>query len=331
MCRLSPKLASGRGWYALAMRYAGVLLAVLALAGCQPVSRPDASPRRAGTAAPAWSGTFDNHEQVWSARETPGGAIAPHVVVTIEPTAHAEWTIWRVRLDATPALDAAWAIRTVGAPDGALAMTPYRSLVAQPAAASAFDEKQWTPLDACALRSTASAPYRASADTPACTAIAPGIGATAALLPLAVEREGEWLHIRLYADQARGADAREDAREVRWFAGWAALNGAGPKADAASRDWHMNRDLRLGTEGGHAPLAWRDGQASGYSLMLERLTYREGNRPVLKLSLVEDASNRVLAYAWANPEATAIGLNLGWAQIGLSRDDQPVSAAGAPK
>ena len=28
---------------------------------------------------------------------------------------------------------------------------------------------------------------------------------------------------------------------------------------------------------------------------------------------------------------TAIGLNLGWAQIGLSRDDQPASAAGAPK
>ncbi len=90
--------------------------------------------------------------------------------------------------------------------------------------------EQWTPLDACALRSTASAPYRASADTAACTAVAPGIGATAALLPLAIEREGEWLHIRLYADQARGADAREDAREVRWFAGWAALNGGGPKS-----------------------------------------------------------------------------------------------------
>ena len=312
------------------MRYAGVLLALLALAGCQPTSRPDA-PRRAASAAPAWSGTFDNHEQVWNAREAQGAASTRHVVVTIEPTGHADWTIWRVRLDATPALDAAWAMRTVAGTGGALVMTPYRSLAATPAATSAFDEKQWTPLDACALRSSASAPSRASADTAACTAIAPGIGASAALLPLAVEREGEWLHIRLYADQARGADAREDAREVRWFAGWAALNGGGPKADAASRDWHMNRDLHVGTEGGRAPLAWRDGQPSGYSVVLERLTYREGNRPVLKLSLVEDASNRVQAYAWANPEATAIGLNLGWAQIGLSRDDQPASAAGAPK
>jgi hypothetical protein len=308
-----------------------MLLAVLALAGCQQASRPDASSRRAGAAAPAWSGTFDNHEQVWSAREAQGGAIAPHVVVTIEPTARAEWAIWHVRLDATPMLEAAWAIRTGTDGSGALVMTPHRSLSAVPAAASAFDEKQWTPLDACALRSTAAAPYRASADTAACIAIAPGVGATAALLPLAIEREGEWLHIRLYADQARGADAREDAREVRWFTGWAAINGGGPKADAASRDWHMNKDLRVGTEGGRAALAWRDGQASGYSLVLERLTYREGNRPVLKLSLVEDAGNRVLAYAWANPEATAIGLNLGWAQIGLARDDQPAAAAGAPK
>lgn len=308
-----------------------MLLAVLALSACQATSRPDASPPRAGATASAWSGTFDNHEQVWSARDTQGGAIAPHVVVAIEPTSRADWSIWRVRLDATPPLDAAWAMRTAADASGALGITPYRALVAAPAAASAFDEKQWTALDACALRSTASAPYRASADTAACTAIAPGIGATAALLPLAVEREGEWLHVRLYADQARGADAREDAREVRWFAGWAAVNGGGPKADAASRDWHMNKDLRVGTEGGRAALAWRDGQASGYSLMLERLTYREGNRPVLKLSLVEDASHRVLAYAWANPEATAIGLNLGWAQVGLARDDQPAPVAEAPK
>jgi hypothetical protein len=327
MCRPSPKRASGRGCYALAMRYAAVLFVLLALAGCQPTTRPDA-PRRTGAAASAWSGTFDNHEQVWSAREAQGGAIAPHVVVTIEPTSHADWSIWRVRLDATPPLDAAWAMRTATDASGALVMTPYRSLATP---ASTFDEKQWTPLDACALRATPAAPYRATADTAACTAIAPGVGATAALLPLAIEREGEWLHIRLYADQARGADAREDAREVRWFTGWAALNGGGPKADAASRDWHMNKGLRVGTEGGRASLAFRDGQASGYSLVLERLTYREGNRPVLKLSLVEDSGNRVLAYAWANPEATAIGLNLGWAQIGLARDDQPAAAAGAPK
>ena len=149
----------------------------------------------------------------------------------------------------------------------------------------------------------------------------PGIGAEAALLPLAIERDGEMLHVRLYADQARGADAREDLRLVQWFAGWAAINGGGPKADAASRDWHMDRALRIGSEGGRYALKWRDGNASGYSLMLERLTYREGNVPVLKLSIVSDADGSTLAYAWANPEATRIGINLGWVQVGLDRQD----------
>ena len=51
--------------------------------------------------------------------------------------------------------------------------------------------------------------------------------------------------------------------------------------------------------------------------MLERLTYREGNVPVLKLSVVGDADGSTLAYAWANPEATRIGINLGWVQVGL--------------
>jgi hypothetical protein len=89
--------------------------------------------------------------------------------------------------------------------------------------------------------------------------------------------------------------------------------------------------VRIGSEGGRYALHWRDGAPSGYSLALERLTYRDGNVPVLKLSVVSDADGSTLAYAWANPEATRIGINLGWVQIGLSREDQPVAAAGAPK
>jgi hypothetical protein len=50
------------------------------------------------------------------------------------------------------------------------------------------------------------------------------------------------------------------------------------------------------------------------------LTYRDGSTPVLKLSLIEDAGDHAVAYAWANPEATSIGINLGWVQVGLTRD-----------
>lgn len=279
-------------------------------------------------AEPVLQGEFDNHEQVWLAHEAGANAVAPpHVVVKIDP-AQAEWSIWHVRLDATPPLETTWAMRKSTSPDGTIILTPHSALAATPAATAKFDAQQWTPLDACALRGTRSAAgLKAQADVAACTALAPGVGAQAALLPLGVELEGDMLRVRLYADQARGADAREDARRVRWFSGWAAINGAGPKAGAENNDWHMDRTLRLGSEGTHYTLKWRDGAASGYSLGLERLTYRDGNVPVLKLSIVNDSDGRTLAYSWANPEATRIGINLGWVQVGLQSETEGAAAA----
>jgi hypothetical protein len=292
------------------MKRLGVVLIVLSLAACQNVRR--AEPAVARTSPLELRGVYDNHEQIWRAREISDAAPPSHVVISIEATREPDWSLWHVHLDAAQALDTTWAIHRT---DSNM-WTPHRAAVVEPAPASAFDALQWTPLDACTLRSATSSP-RFSATVAACTAVAPGIGAQAALLPLDIEHDGEWLHVRLYADQARGADAREDLRLVRWFSGWAAINGGGQKADAASRDWHMDRALRIGSEGGRYALKWRDGGASGYSLVLERLTYREGNVPVLKLSVVTDADGATLAYAWANPEATRIGINLGWVQVGL--------------
>jgi hypothetical protein len=295
---------------------------MLLLAACHDVRRAPATSGGAKSAPSVSQGVYDNHAQVWQSHETAPGAVQPpHVVVTIEPTNQADWALWRVHLDANPPIEAVWAIQSVTQSDGALTFVPHRLLFAMPTTiVPPFNQAQWAALDACTLRTPARASV-ASADVAACAAIVPGIGTEAALLPLAIERDGDMLHLRLYADQARGADAREDLRLVRWFTGWAAVNGGGPKADAASRDWHMDRALRIGTEGGRYPLKWRDGGASGYSLVLERLTYREGNVPVLKLSVVTDADGSTLAYAWANPEATRIGINLGWVQVGLDRED----------
>ncbi|HEV7491923.1 MAG TPA: hypothetical protein VGO25_14050 [Rhodanobacteraceae bacterium] len=296
-----------------------IVLIALSLAGCQDLQRKPSGAAHAKAPAQALQGEFDNHEQAWLAHENaPGNVPPPHVVVSIDPTSHADWTIWHVRLDASPQLEATWAMHSSADSKGTPVWIPHRALEATTAPASAFDAKQWTALDACALRGAIG--QRMDADVAGCTAIAPGIGTQASLLPLSVEHDGEWLHVRLYADQARGADAREDARLVRWFKGWAAVNGGGPKAEATNRDWHMDRGVRIGSEGGRFALKWRDGSPTGYSLSLERLTYREGNVPVLKLSVIEDADGHALVYAWANPEATRIGINLGWVQVGLDLD-----------
>ena len=267
-------------------------------------------------------GEFDNHEQVWAARENPAAAaiVPPHVAITLATTPRDGWSVWHVHLDAATPIDAVWAMQIVREAGGKSTLLPHRALLAAPATGAKFDAKQWTPLNACSLLGTVTATnVHVAADVAACAALAPGIGPQAALLPLAIEREGEWLHVRFYADQARGVDVREDARKVRVFGGWAAINGAGPHGADDSKDWHMNRAIRLGNEGGRAALTWRDGKPSGYSLGLERLTYREGNVAVLKLSVISDADGRTLAYAWANPEATRIGINLGWVQVGLER------------
>ncbi|HEY6942743.1 hypothetical protein [Dokdonella sp.] len=299
-----------------------VALLALASAACQTIGRP-----ASGSAVPVASslqGDYDNHEQVWTARENPSQVAPPHVRVTIEGTPREDWTVWRVRLDVSTPLQASWALRRTTAADGQVAWVPHRATVAQPGLGKDFDDAQWAPLDACSLRSRGGTQGRVfSADANACAVLAPGIGSEAALLPIAVESDGEWLRVRLYVDQARGAEAREDLRRVQRFAGWAALNGAGPAAAADSADWHMDRKVALGNEGSRYALAYRDGRASGYSLVLERLTYRDGNVPVLKLSVVEDASGRTLAYAWANPQATRIGINLGWLQVGLESSAFP--------
>jgi hypothetical protein len=303
-------------------------LLILPLAACQTLQTglSGHASTMAGSSS-ALVGNFDNHEQVWAAGAQGANTIAsPHVVVAIEPTGRDGWSFWRVHLDAATSLDAVWAMQRIGSDAGTLELRPHRAIAPMPADGRPFDPAQWVALDACTLRGTAtSTGLRASVDVAACTALAPGIGPQTALLPLTVEHEGEWLHVRLYADQARGATARADARKVAMFTGWAAVNGAGPNSVADSNDWHTDRTLRIGTEGGHVALRWRDGSASGYSLMLERLTYREGNVPVLKLSIVEEESGRALAYAWANPEASRIGINLGWVQVGLDR----VAAAAA--
>ena len=305
------------------------VLAILAatLAACQsmPASR---STVVGATAATPLTGVYDNHAQVWRARGRGADIPSPHLRVGIEATPDREWSIWTLKFDSGVSLEAIWAVRR-SEQAGTLVLVPHRALVTSPARGKDFDPAQWAALDACSLRGSEDpSSMRAQADPAACTALAPGIGAQAALLPLAIEHQGEWLRVRVYADQARGPDAREELRRVRVYGGWAAINGGGPRASADSSDWHMDRSIQLASEGGRVALNWRDGQPSGYALLLERLAYRDGEVPVLKLSIIDEATTQALAYAWADPDAARIGINLGWVQVGLERD--AVSVAPAP-
>lgn len=291
------------------------VLAAVSLSACQTAAPRSSTPLDDSQGRRAWfDGEYDNHGQVAQATGIP----VPPVRFQITPLRIAGWYAWKVHQGGETPIDATWAMRTLKSLDGSLVMTPWRALVTDPALDKDFNPDQWVAMDACTLRGAITADgLEVRSDLASCATVAPGVGTAVALLPVSIVHAGDALRVRLYADQVRGPEAYTDARLIRWYSGWAAINGAGPNAREESSDWHLNRGLRIGNEGGHASLNWRDGQASGYSLLLERASYREGNTQVLKLSVIEDASGRAIAFAWANPDATAIGINLGWVQVGL--------------
>lgn len=107
------------------------------------------------------------------------------------------------------------------------------------------------------------------------------------------------------------------------FEGWLAINPAGPSARSgdAQRPWHTRKDLRLHDGGQRLEVLWDDGTPSGWSLELARLQYPNAAEPILRLDLIEDNGGRVLTYVWAGAASTQIGMNLGWFQVGLTRAD----------
>jgi len=303
-----------------------IVAAAVALGGCQ--TAPGRSAGSSGDAlarlTAALPGEYDNHEQATRANV---GVAVPHLRETWKALGADLW-IWKLQGLGTPAAtEATWLYR-LAALDGRVRLTPYRAL--DPAIGKiALDEKsrfrfdaaQWAELAPCAQTGEwKGTQFSAAADAGACSALLSGLGESAGLLPLRLMLDGDMLHSVTFADQARGTDAGIDARRLRWFGGWAAINGGGPKAQSDNQDWHVQKDLRLSSEGGRVPLRWRDGAVSGWSLELARTSYPERKLRVLQLNVIDDASGRVLDYVWANPETNALGFNLGWLQVGLTQD-----------
>jgi hypothetical protein len=308
-----------------------ILWGVLVLAGCDSFGGGSrAETHRAALPAGndlVLSGEFDNHEQV----QTAGTSVAvPHVRETLrlaENDRNGHLWLWRIQSgDGASATESAWLYRVVSVDKGdRYTFTPYRALddAARASLVAAkdfkFDDKQWAELTPCVLNGERrEGKLIATADVGACSALLPGLGATAAQLPLKLTFDGDMLSTVTFADQARGADASIDARRVRFFAGWSAINGGGPKMRPENRDWHSRQDLRASSEGGRVQIRWRDGAPSGYSVELVRRTYAERKLSVLQLNVIEDATGQTIDYAWADPSTSIIGINLGWLQVGLT-------------
>lgn len=114
-------------------------------------------------------------------------------------------------------------------------------------------------------------------------------------------------------------------RKVRYFDGWVYFNRAGKDAQKTDVTFSSRRDLRLHTEGQTIPILFDDGAKSPYLLQLAQLTYQNTKTPILKLALIDKATNKSITYIWANTDATRIGMNLGWFQVGLTQKKEAVN------
>lgn len=95
-----------------------------------------------------------------------------------------------------------------------------------------------------------------------------------------------------------------ELRRARPFTCWAAI----PRADGS---WWGARELAIHDQGGMVRLATDEATPRRFELRLRNVVWPSGpNRPSLVLYVHGAGEPRALAYAWANPEATRVGINL---------------------
>ena len=118
-----------------------------------------------------------------------------------------------------------------------------------------------------------------------------------------------------------GRDEQHKNRKVRYFKGWAGIKNSAVNPDAEKPDEYVFfPELRLHSEGGKLPLITPEGVDTGYTIELARLTYQNTGVAILKLGLIDNETGKTAKYIWANPDATQIGMNLRWAQVGLTEE-----------
>ena len=134
-------------------------------------------------------------------------------------------------------------------------------------------------------------------------------------LPAALDVDAEWLTATW---SAPGGEREERARRVRHYTGWVALRRNRLDPDAGPDDYVFMERARWHDEGFVLPVLDGD-RPTGYAVELARLTYQNTGTAVLKLGIVEEATGETLSYAWADPGAGRVGINLRWIQAGLTK------------
>jgi hypothetical protein len=125
--------------------------------------------------------------------------------------------------------------------------------------------------------------------------------------------DGDILTLRL----ADGSERK--LRRARPATCWAALLKDRHKADG-QEDWHFARGLKLHDGGGRVTVAAEGARPA--VLRMRNVVWPSGtNRPSLVLYIhTPDDPERAVSYAWADPQASRVGINLRWMQASCTID-----------
>lgn len=136
----------------------------------------------------------------------------------------------------------------------------------------------------------------------------------AAALPIRGHKvEGDELTLTL------GDGSIRTLRRARTATCWSALLRDKRKPDG-SEDWSFARGLKLHDGGGRVRV--EDAGAKGAVLRMRNVVWQSGpNRPSLVLYIhTPDEPERAVSYAWADPGAKRVGINLRWMQASCTID-----------
>lgn len=145
--------------------------------------------------------------------------------------------------------------------------------------------------------------------------------------------QGEWQPLPL-PGMARDADgrwhltladgARTELRRGTAFTCWMAIPRFAKKADGSDDSLFAGK-LRLHDQGGRVTSGGGNSGAPQAIFRLRNVVWPppSTNKPSLVLYVLKpDAPERAVSYAWADPDAALIGINLRWVQGSCSRTEQ---------
>ena len=91
--------------------------------------------------------------------------------------------------------------------------------------------------------------------------------------------------------------------------------------EADSGEWHVWRGVAVHDQGGRFAMVPEGATEGTFSFEIFEATYRgENTVPVLELAVREKGKDKSVAYAWTEPDAGRLGINLRYLQVGCKLD-----------